>query len=76
MYVAESIHFYATMQGVYANKLFTFKVDSMQACLRILKQFVERGNIIKAVYITAVSHETGEVINEKQSVDELMMRIF
>ncbi|MBS2212147.1 hypothetical protein KEM09_12075 [Carboxylicivirga mesophila] len=76
MYVANKIHFYANFQGMYINKLFTFEVNGMQACLRILKQFVERGNIIKAVYITAVNHETGEVINEKQSVEELMMRIF
>jgi len=76
MYVAIKIHFYANLQGVYNNKLFTFKVDGMQACLRILKNFVLKGNDIKAVFITAVNHETGEVINDKQSVEDLMMRIF
>ncbi|MCU4165223.1 hypothetical protein [Carboxylicivirga caseinilyticus] len=74
MYEATKIQFYASLQGFYVNKLFTFKIKGMQQALRIIRQFVDKDNNIHSVFITALNYDTGEVINEKQDLEMLLYR--
>lgn len=50
METQKSLQFYASKEGVYQNKLFSFRIKNFNDCFRILLSFYYAGNKFRACY--------------------------
>ena len=51
---AKRLQFYADLEGVYKNRLFTFTVNDTRDCFRVMLKFAVAGNIFRKAWFNTL----------------------